>query len=294
MELNTQTINTPPRPAATVLMLRDAPQGLEVLLIKRHAQSEVLGGAYVFPGGKVDAADAQALVLSLLDQPAQTLQERLCESGISAAQAAAIFIAATREVFEESGILFAQNVSVQQTAQAQALLRAGHGFEALLSSAGLRLSVSALLPWSRWITPKTPSVMNKRFDTRFFVAALPLQQTAQHDEHEATDSVWLRPSTALDRYWANQIALAPPQIMSLVHLLDFDSVRSVLQAACAQPPPLIEPESFEQDGTRVVCYPGDPRHAVAARAMPGPTRLIYRNRRFEPEQGFAGFFDRTT
>ncbi|NBY28547.1 MAG: NUDIX hydrolase, partial [Betaproteobacteria bacterium] len=87
--------------------------------------------------------------------------------------------------------------------------------------------------------------------------------------------------------------LAPPQIMSLVHLLDFDSVRSVLQAACAQPPPLIEPESFEQDGTRVVCYPGDPRHAVAARAMPGPTRLIYRNRRFEPEQGFAGFFDRT-
>ncbi|NDB00705.1 MAG: NUDIX hydrolase, partial [Betaproteobacteria bacterium] len=72
MELNTQTINTPPRPAATVLMLRDAPQGLEVLLIKRHAQSEVLGGAYVFPGGKVDAADAQALVLSLLDQPAQT------------------------------------------------------------------------------------------------------------------------------------------------------------------------------------------------------------------------------
>ena len=120
-----------------------------------------------------------------------------------------------------------------------------------------------MLPWSRWITPQVPSVMRKRFDTRFFVAAMPRHQTAQHDEHEATACVWLTPRTALSRYWAKDIELAPPQIMSLVHLLDFDSVRSVLQAACAQPPPLIEPESFEQDGTRVVCYPGDPRHAVA-------------------------------
>lgn len=294
MELNTQTINTPPRPAATVILLRDTPQGLEVLLIKRHALSDVLGGAYVFPGGKVDAADAEPQVLCLLDQPAQTLQERLTEPALSAAQAAAIFIAAAREVFEESGILFAQNVSLEQTVQAHALLRAGHGFEAQLSGAGLRLAVSALLPWSRWITPRTPSVMNKRFDTRFFVAALPAQQTAQHDDHEATDSVWLSPRTALEHYWAGQVTLAPPQLMSLVHLAEFDSVPSVLQAAGSKQPHQVAPESFEQDGVRVVCYPGDPRHSVSVRAMPGPTRLVYRNRRFEPEQGFDGFFCQTT
>ena len=101
----------------------------------------------------------------------------------------------------------------------------------------------------------------------------------------------LSPRAALLQYWDGQIELAPPQIMSLSHLSRHRSVASVMDAARKQPPPLVLPESFDEDGTRVLCYPGDPRHSVAARALPGVTRLLYRNKRFEPTQGFEALFD---
>ena len=291
MELNAQTVSTPPRAAATVVLLRDGAQGLEVLLIQRHSQSDVLGGAHVFPGGKVDDVDARADALGLLDQAPTALHERLGEPGLSTVEAAAIFVAAAREVFEESGILLAHGASTDHSLQVREQLRAGDDFTTVLERTGVRLAASALLPWSRWITPKVPSVTTKRFDTRFFVAAMPTHQTARHDDHEATASIWLTPLGALKRYWADQIELAPPQIMSLTHLMRQPDVRSVLQAAAAQAPPLIAPEPFEQDGIRVTCYPGDPRHSSSVQLLPGPTRLIYRNRRFEPERGFAAFLD---
>jgi 8-oxo-dGTP pyrophosphatase MutT (NUDIX family) len=291
MELNTLTINEPPRAAATVVVLRDGRPGLEVLLIQRHGRSEVLGGAHVFPGGKVDDADAAPDALALLDQSPDTLHGRLNEPELSSRAAAAIFVAAAREAFEESGILLAQGASAEQSLRARELLRSGLSFASVLATTGLVLAASALRPWSRWITPKMPSVMSKRFDTRFFVAAMPAHQTAQHDDHETTASLWVTPRNALNNYWARQIELAPPQIMSLVHLAQHNSVNSVLAAAATQVPPLVEPEPFEQEGTRVICYPGDPRHSVQARALPGPTRLIYRDRRFETDRGFDGFLD---
>ena len=291
MELNTQTVTTPPRAAATVVMLRDTAQELQVLLIKRHDKSDVLGGAHVFPGGKVDPGDPQLIHAQALDQTPDALHRRLNEPDLSATEAAAIFVAAARETFEESGILLAHGASAAQTLTARVMLRAGHDFASVLASTGLRLATSALLPWSRWITPQVPSVMRKRFDTRFFVAAMPAQQTAMHDEHEATASVWLTPRTALSRYWANDIELAPPQIMSMVQLARHPNVQSVLDAAGAQSPPTIAPEPHDQDGVRIMCYPGDPRHSAPMRALSGPTRLLYRNRRFEPESGFDAFFD---
>ena len=291
MELNTQTVTTPPRAAATVIMLRDTTQGLEVLLIKRHDNSDVLGGAHVFPGGKVDAGDPQLSNPQALDQTLDALHGRLNEPDLSPTEAAAIFVAAARETFEESGILLAHGASAAQTLTDRNMLRTGHDFASVLASSNLRLASSALLPWSRWITPQVPSVMRKRFDTRFFVAAMPRHQTAQHDEHEATACVWLTPRTALSRYWAKDIELAPPQIMSLAQLARHPDVKSVLHAAVAQPPPTIAPEPIDQDGMRIMCYPGDPRHSSPLRALSGPTRLLYRNRRFEPESGFDAFFD---
>ena len=291
MELNSQTVTTPPRAAATVVVLRDGSQGLEVLLIKRHDKSDVLGGAHVFPGGKVDPGDAVLSTIQALDQTPDALHGRLNEPDLSPTDAAAIFVAAARETFEESGILLAHGASAAQSLTARAMLRAGHDFASVLASTGLRLATSALLPWSRWITPQVPSVMRKRFDTRFFVAALPAQQTAKHDEREATASIWLTPRAALSRYWANEIELAPPQIMSLVQLVRSPDVQSVLDAAAGQSPPTIEPEPRDQDGMRIMCYPGDPHHSAPARTLSGPTRLLYRNRRFEPESGFDAFFD---
>ncbi|MEO7401502.1 MAG: NUDIX hydrolase [Polaromonas sp.] len=296
MELNQEIITTPPRPAATVVMLRDMPTGLEVFLMKRHSLSDVLGGAYVFPGGKVDAADAELDMQAHLDQPLHLLHARLNEADITERTAGGLYVAALREAFEESGVLFAQNESAQARdpadwrSEAATLLRAGQGFNAVLAQLALRLQTLSLVPWSRWITPTAPSVMNKRFDTRFFVSAVPAGQVARHDNFETTESVWLKPRTALEQYWSGQIELAPPQIMSLAHLSRHADVRSVLSAAAARRPPVIQPEPLDIDGARVICYPGDARHSVREQALPGPTRLCYRNKRFEPLGGFDELF----
>jgi len=291
MELNLETVTTPPRPAATVVLLRDAPAGLEVFLMKRHGLSDVLGGAYVFPGGKIDAADAELDMAAHLDQPLDALHAGLNEPGIDRRTAGAVYVAALREAFEESGVLFAQGPALPGLAdQAAALLREGHGFNAVLARMALRLQTLNVVPWSRWITPVTPSVSNKRFDTRFFVAAVPGGQVASHDNFETTESIWLSPRQALQQYWDRQIELAPPQIMSLAHLSRHAGVESVLAEARGRRPPVIQPEPFEHEGSRVICYPGDARHSVREQALPGPTRLSYRNRRFEPDAGFEALF----
>jgi len=291
MELNLETVTTPPRPAATVVLLRDAPAGLEVFLMKRHGLSDVLGGAYVFPGGKIDAADAELDMAAHLDQPLDALHAGLNEPGIDLRTAGAVYVAALREAFEESGVLFAQGQSLPGLAdRAAALLREGHGFNAVLARMAVRLQTLNVVPWSRWITPVTPSVSNKRFDTRFFVAAVPGGQVASHDNFETTESIWLSPRQALQQYWDRQIELAPPQIMSLAHLSRHAGVESVLAEARGRRPPVIQPEPFEHEGSRVICYPGDARHSVREQALPGPTRLSYRNRRFEPDAGFEALF----
>ena len=293
MELNREIITTAPRSAATVVLLRDAPGGLEVFLMKRHSQSDVLGGAYVFPGGKVDAADAELDMLAHLDQPLEALHSGLNESDIPERTAGALYVAALREAFEECGVLFAQGVSMQppDAALAAALLREGHGFNAMLAQMALRLQTRSVVPWVRWITPTVASVSNKRFDTRFFVAAVPAGQTAVHDSYETTESVWLAPRVALEQYWAGHIALAPPQIQSLAHLSRHGDVAGVMDAARQRRPPVIRPEPFDHEGGRVICYPGDERHSVREQALPGPTRLYYRNKRFEPVNGFDGLFE---
>jgi 8-oxo-dGTP pyrophosphatase MutT (NUDIX family) len=290
MELNHQEITTPVRDAATVVMLRDAPAGMEVFLLKRHGLSDVLGGAYVFPGGKLDAADAQLDMATHLDQSPQALHAALNEPQLAELSAAGLYVAALREAFEESGVLYAENASAAATANAAAMLKDGVRFDAMLASLSLRLQTQSVLPWSRWITPKMASVSHKRFDTRFFVAGVPQHQTAQHDNHETTESVWLQPRAALLQYWDKAIELAPPQIMSLVHLSHHDSVASVLAQARSGKPAVIEPEPFDMDGTRVICYPGDAQHSIRERALPGPTRLCYRNKRFEPVDGFEALF----
>ena len=178
MELNNTIVTGPVRPAATVIMLRDGAGGLEVFLLKRHGLSDVLGGAFVFPGGKVDAADARLDMEVHLDQPLSDLHTALNEADIDAITAASLYVAAVREVFEESGILFAQNATHDHAERATAMLREGRAFDEVLAHLQLRLHTRSLAPWSRWITPVMPSVMNKRFDTRFFVAAVPAGQVA--------------------------------------------------------------------------------------------------------------------
>lgn len=253
IEIHFDAVDGAPIDSATVMVLRDGAHGLEVLMVRRHGDAGVLGGVHVFPGGKLDAADGEA-ALPGLDHEAGWYAQALGEPGLAPAVARGLFAAALRETREECA---------------------------------LALPAGSLWPWSRWITPRQPSVTRKRFDTRFFVAAAPQGQEAVHDNFEATEVVWVPPAEGLRRYWAGEIDLAPPQIMSLVQLGRLRCVADALGAARARPPALIEPQPFDENGERVICYPGDPAHPVCEPVWTGPTRLRYRNRRFEPEGGLA-------
>jgi 8-oxo-dGTP pyrophosphatase MutT (NUDIX family) len=157
MELNTEIPIDPPRDASTVMLLRDGAGGIEVFLVKRHSASRVLGGAYVFPGGKLDAADS-ALHPRHLNLSAQALHTKLGEPDTPADKASALFVAALRETFEEAGVLLTEKPPARGAASA------AQDFHTLLDVQGLCLNVQALHPRVRWITPRMPSVTNRRFE----------------------------------------------------------------------------------------------------------------------------------
>ncbi len=286
--LNQVEVTTPPRDAATVLLLRDAAGRLEVLMLRRHRDSSVLGDAFVFPGGKLDAADSDPALAMCTDIDSEALREQLGESALTPDQARALFVAACRETFEEVAVLLSPHAGA--AAELSRRVAAGVTFSAALGALDIALSASTMHPFTRWITPRVPSMMNRRFDTRFFVAALPEGAQVRHDEHEAVEARWLAPREALERYWGGEMVLAPPQIQSLAHLARHRDVSGVLAEASSRPPPLIQPHPFALGGQRMIAYPGDPEHPNLVRAMPGPTRLAVRNDRFEPVEGFEGFF----
>ncbi len=290
MELNTEPGDGPLRASASVVMLRDGAEGLEVFLLKRHGLSDVLAGAYVFPGGKVDPQDARPDLQARLDLPVGAMHAALNEPALDEQQAAALHVAALREAFEETGVLYARDAGAAQAGLAWQQLQEGRAFDQVLRTLSLRLEASRLQPWSRWITPSVGGVIRKRFDTRFFLADVPPGQVPRHDDHEAIDSVWLTPRRALQKYWDQEIELAPPQIMSLAHLSRHGCVGSAIAEARRRKPPVILPEPFEHEGGRAMCYPGDSLHSIRERALPGPTRMHYRNRRFEPAEGFEALF----
>ena len=291
--MTTTPVPETPRDAATVVLLRDAPGGLEVLLQRRHAQMTDMGGLYVFPGGKLDPQDSDAQSLAALDQAPQALHAHLGEPDLTAPLAAGLHVAALREALEECGLLLAEPLQAGvplDAPRARAMLREGQPLAQVLSQLGLRLATQRLAAWSRWITPLSPAMGTRRFDTRFFVAPAPLDQTAAHDNEEATESVWLAPRAALEQYRDGQIELAPPQIMSLAHLARYARMQDVVDAARRQRPPTILPQAHLDAGLRTIAYPGDPLHAERERALPGPTRLRQHGRQFLPEAGFEALF----
>ena len=291
MELNFETVTTPPVDAASVLLLRDSAEGLQVLLMRRAQASQVLGGAYVFPGGKVDAEDHSAHALQQLSETPERLRERLQESALAPARAAGLFMAALREAFEECGVLAGQADQGLDLARQLRQQIGPLGWHHSLRQSENVLRTDALLPWSRWITPRQPAVTNKRFDTRFFLTAVCDEQIASHDNFETTDSVWLTPQQALQRYADGAIDLVAPQIMSLYELKAHRTVEQALHEAHTRAPALIEPHPFDEDGQRILCYPGDARHPVSVRAMRGPTRLRFAQGRFVPLGGMAELLD---
>jgi 8-oxo-dGTP pyrophosphatase MutT (NUDIX family) len=293
MNILASNIATQPAPghfevAATVVLLRDGAQGIEVFLMRRAIEASVLGGVHVFPGGKLDAADA--LTVHRLDRSADDLHAALGEPELSAQQAAAIHVAALRELFEEAGVLLASGLNGPWQLSDSGPLPRDVPFETMLDAHGLRLSSSLIAPWSRWITPVIPNVPRRRFDTRFFVAKMPAGQTAEVADRESTLGRWLGPRAALEMYWQRDIDLAPPQLITLAHLARFATADAAFEAARTTLPRVINPLHIDIDGTRGICYPGDVSHTERERAFPGVSRLAFRNERFEPFDGFEAFF----
>lgn len=295
MHFSDTPIDTPPRDAASVVLLRDGAAGPQVLLLRRHVDSKVLGGAYVFPGGKLERSDSAPATQARLDAPAAALHAALGEPALAPDMAAGLFVAALREAFEESGVLLATHAghALDGAARQQALaaVRAGTAFADLLAQRDWHLDTHALAPWTRWITPRRPAMMNRRFDTRFFLAAVPAAQEARQDDHEVTEARWLTPRAALAEYREGRIDMAPPQILSLLHLSSYGSVAAALADARTRPPPLVEPHTLQHGAERMMCYPGDADYPLAAQGLPGPTRLVWRDERFQPPEGFGPWID---
>lgn len=227
-DLESGTAQPPvPRHAATVVLLRDR-DGLEVFMLRRVSSMAFAPGAYVFPGGSVDLRDAE------YDQPGTDWDAWGTAFNADATLARELVCAAVRETFEEAHVLLA-GPSVDQIvedtgpfeSERLALLDRSQSLAGFLQAHGLVLRADLLRPWAHWITPVIEA---KRYDTRFFVAALPEGQRALDVSTEADTVAWVRPADALAQASKGEMFMLPPTQATLNDLTAFGSVAEVLAA----------------------------------------------------------------
>jgi 8-oxo-dGTP pyrophosphatase MutT (NUDIX family) len=218
-----------PRDSATTMLVRDGRSGMEVFLLRRVAGMAFAGGMTAFPGGSVDPRDADTSVAWHGPQP-QWWAERF---SIDVSLARSLVCAAVRETFEESGVLLAGSAehAVSDTgpyaAARQALLDREISLAGFLADAGLVLRADLLRPWANWVTPVEE---RRRFDTRFFLAAVPEGQRADGATSEASDVAWCSPTLALDEWRAGQRGLLPPTWTTLAELEECGTVAEAMAA----------------------------------------------------------------
>lgn len=218
-----------PKDAATVVLLRDTPDGPEVFLQRRVTAMAFAAGMTVFPGGGVDPRDADASVSWTGPPPAQWAEWFDCPEPL----ATALVCAAVRETFEESGVLLAGTTSEVLGSTGhygdvrQALVSRELSLAAFLTAEGLTLRADLLRPWANWVTPTGEP---RRYDTRFFAATLPAGQTADGATTEADSSGWQRPADALTDAREGRSTLMPPTWITLTELAEFGSAAAALEA----------------------------------------------------------------
>lgn len=235
--------DVPVRPAATVMLVRDPPggdAGVDVLMLRRHADAAFAAGMYVFPGGRVDTTDAVGEIAAFcrgLDDARASDQLGIARGGL------AYWVAAVRECFEEAGVLLAARRGGGALALRPDDRRRVHGntlsLVDLCRRDDLILDMSNTHYVAHWITPVGAA---RRFDTRFFLTAMPPDQEPQHDATETVDSVWVRPADALERQAAGELAMMPPTIANLRFLAGHaNAAASIAASAAITRPPCIEP-----------------------------------------------------
>ena len=224
-----------PRRAATLVLVRDGAQGMEVLLLRRvERANDRSSGSFVFPGGTLDAADVECHACCAdIDDARASQRLDLARGGLD------YHVAAIRECFEEAGVLIAVDASglpvalddrAQDLADLRARLRRGDtGMAALCESLGVRLAPDRLAYHSHWLTP---AGLPKRFDTRFFVAEMPPGQSAAPDCEETLEHRWMRPGDAIDA--AAELRLPNPTRRTLASIAGFSRAAECVAHARAQ------------------------------------------------------------
>ena len=251
-------------PAATVLLVRDCGDELEVLMVKRSKRPP-FGNLYVFPGGKIDESDTDPNVTNFcngLNDEQASIKLGIDEGGLS------YWVACVRECFEEVGILLAIKNNGEELDLNGAdkhkfdnyrrmLLENKISLFEICKKENLSLNLNNIEPFSHWITPE---IEIKRFDTRFFIAYIPAKQTERHDGNELTDSVWISPKKALDRSLNGEMPMIMPTISNLQQCLEFDSGQKLLEHQSKltnDDIPSILPKFFKNEGKWVGLLPGD-------------------------------------
>jgi 8-oxo-dGTP pyrophosphatase MutT (NUDIX family) len=254
-----------PREAATVMLVRDAPR-LEVFMLRRNLAVEFMGGAYVFPGGAVDADDRAPELLDRChgrDDSSASTQLGLHAGGMG------FWVAAIREAFEEAGVLLARSAATGRPVDlddpsvadrldaARRSVGAGERpFLEVVEDEDLWLDAGALHLFSHWITP---AASPRRYDTWFFVAAAPEGHAYLHDDSETVGSVWIRPKDALARAERGELEIIFPTMRNLEQLARFATAGELLDAVSASEPRVVA----DAGGARIL-LPGDPGYEGVA------------------------------
>jgi glyoxylase-like metal-dependent hydrolase (beta-lactamase superfamily II)/8-oxo-dGTP pyrophosphatase MutT (NUDIX family) len=273
--MNRPPVPLVPRPAATLILVRDASAGMEVFLIRRTDSAAFVGGAHVFPGGGVDVRDASAELAAHCEGLDDAQASRLLgleQGGL------AYWAAAMRECFEEAGLLLAHDERgeyadlnhpqrVEVFARWRESVRAGRATLAdLCREHRLRLAAGRMVYYSHWITqPGRP----RRYDTRFFVAEAPSAQTPSHDNSETVGHVWIQPAEALERHRRGELQLVFPTIKTLESISGFGTAAALM--AFARSPrkmPTMAPRTASSREGKKMLVPGDYAYAEVGRLDP--------------------------
>ncbi|MEU1030221.1 NUDIX hydrolase [Streptomyces mirabilis] len=247
-----------PKRAATVMLLKDTPTTPVVHMLRRRASMAFAGGAYAYPGGGVDPRDDEHQIRWA--GPTRAWWANRLSTDETSAQA--VVCAAVRETYEEAGVLLAgptpdtvvgDTTGEDWEADRAALVARDLSFAEFLDRRGLVLRSDLLGVWTRWITPEFES---RRYDTWFFVAALPEGQRTRNASTEADRTVWIRPVDAADGYDKGELLMMPPTVATLRQLIPYDSAADVLAAAPARDLTPVLAKARLENGEVVLAWPG--------------------------------------
>ncbi len=274
-----------PKESATVILVRRHPSDAwNVFLARRHSRSSFMAEAYVFPGGQIADDDRDEDLRNFISMPPDFDPRALLQDdSLSPETAQSLFVCAIRETFEETGVLIARRRdgsplnlnSKEQNARFAAYrgdLNAGRTtLGEIARRENLLFPLDTLVPYAHWVTPE---FLPKRFTTRFFLAALPENQSAATDRGELTDSLWARPEEVLRRYHGREIVLMPPTLKTLEELARYKSLDDLFAGARSRAIYPILPEP----GENMIKLPHDSEYGIERCRQPArpeePSRII--------------------